>query len=215
MFFSFLGEKLHMDISYKNQSGFVSCFVLKFVKLEKPVFALKDFDLELGCKEAFIEPRFDEVWTKKAVILECTLKDASFLKVEEKLKDTDDLTKILGGNLDFLLDRLTGVLFEYITTELRIYGETAEFLSFEAYSKDIALFASGLISEAGNFNVDMKIFFSAGLAGHFPEEIKGMLTEEHEGWFSYSLKAESGKNGSFLNIDSDRFKLEFEEIETH
>jgi len=204
-----------MDISYENQSGFISCFVLKFVKLERPVFALKDFDLELGCREAFIEPRFDQLWTKKAIILECTLKDASFLKVEEKLKDTGELTKIFHGNLGFLFERLSGVLFEYINTELRVYGETAEFLSFEAHSKDIAVFASGLISESGNFNVDMKVFFSGGIVGLFPEEIQGMLTEEHEGWFSYSLKAETRKNGSFINIDSDRFKLEFEEIETH
>lgn len=221
MFLSFVGNKIHIGINYKNHSGFISCFVFKTIKIEKPVFIIKDFSLALGCQYAYIRPDFSELANKKAIILNCSLKNASFFVLEKKMKGADGaLGEFLGGiygeniNRAPFLDRLINVLFGTVNTKLRIYGETLEFLSFDATSPDIRLCASGFITESEDLGLDMKIFFSPEMAQSFPEELKGLLTPVAKGWLSYRIELERSVKESFFKLDSDRIKMKFEKVET-
>jgi len=188
---------------------------LRFVELERPVFVIKGFDLALGARQAYIEPDFSELTKKKAIILKCTLKDAAFLGIEEKIGDTDEVFKFFGNHTQPLLHKLISVLFETIKTELLIYGETLEFLSFEADSKDIKLYASGATNESGDLKLKLKVFFSPQIAADFPEELRALLVAKSKGWLSYSLEFDGGEEKGFLKLESDRFRIEFEQIEIH
>ncbi len=227
IFLSFIGNEIHIGISYKNHSGFMSCFVTRRIKLEMPVFVIKDFDLALGAEKALIKPDFSEVLDKKTIILKCSIKNAAFLRAEEKFKDTDDLLGLFGGKMPPLLDRLINVLFSDIDGDLRIFGKTLEFRSVRAESRDIKLLASGSVTESGDTKLDLEIFFSSEIVGAFPEELKAMLTAEATGlpdasadasaagWFSYRIKLESGESKPFLKLETDTLKLEFKQIEGH
>lgn len=175
IFLSFVGKKIHVNIDYKNRSGFVSCFLLRFIELEEPVFALKDFDFALLSRKAFVEPAFDRVLDKKLISLDCTFENASFLNPEEK------------SGASLLFDKLATLVFERVDAELLIYGETVEFPSCQAENDDVKLYASGYVTESGGFELRMKIFFSPEIAKSLPEELRGMLTEVGGGWFSYFL----------------------------
>lgn len=215
IFLSFIGNEIHIDISYRNHSDFISCFLRRRISLKAPVFVLKDFDLALGAEKAFIEPDFSEVLDKKAIILKCGIKNAAFLHVEEKLKDTNDLAKLFGGEVPPLLDKLANVLFSTIDGELRIFGETLQFRSLSAESRDIKLSASGSVTESGDTKLELEIFFSPEIVGAFPEELKSMLRAEATGWFSYRIKLESGESRPFFKLETDTLRLEFKQIEEH
>ncbi|UCD55240.1 MAG: hypothetical protein JSV93_00135 [Candidatus Omnitrophota bacterium] len=203
IFLSFLGEELHIYIAYKNHSGFLSCFILRFIELDKPVFGLKDFDLELGCQKAYIEPGFDKLLAEKTIILKCTLKDASFLGVKG------------GGGLSALFDKITDNVYDTIYAKLFIYNDRVRFPFCSAYSKDIRLYASGSMTEKGDLDLSMKVFFSPFIAAQFPEELSDILTQESGGWVSYRLHIENGKDKPFLKFESDKFRLNFEQVEIH
>lgn len=213
MFLAFVGEKIHINIDYENHSGFLSCFRLKFIELENPVFTLKDFDLALASRKAFIEPGFDRVLREKKITLACDLENTSFLNPRGRAGDPGELAELFQGSPSLLVDELAGLVFEHIHTDLVIYGETVEFPAFEAGSKDVKLYASGYITESGDFDIKVKLFFSPRVARGFPEELKMMLTEKSRGWFSYFLHVESGKGMPSLKLESDRFKLDFDRLE--
>lgn len=203
MFLSLLGEKLHVYIAYKNHSGFLSCFILRFIELDRPTFTLKDFDLEFGCQKAYIEPGFDKLLTEKAIILKCTLKDASFLGVKGK------------GDLSVLFDKISNVVYDTIYVNMLIYNDRVRFPFYSAYSEDVRLYASGSVTEKGDLNLSVKAFFSPRIAGQFPEELSELLTQESGGWVSYRLHIESGKDKPFLKLESDKFRLNFERVKIH
>ena len=207
-----MGEKLHIDIAYEGRLGFLQCFVYRFIDIKEPVFLIKDAKLELGCKQAFIEPNFSKLITKKTIILRCGLQDAKFLHLKEKIKENDDYSFLFQGDVSKLLDRIIDFQFDVILTTLFLYGETVEFKTFEARSKDINIYASGKATESGNISLKAKFFFSPEIVKEFPEEVNSLLTEESRGWLSYSLELEGGQETPFLNINSDRIKIEFKKI---
>ena len=169
----------------------------------------------MGCQKARIKPDFSELADKKAIILKCALKNTTFLHAEGKNKNVDGFPELFGGKLPALLDRLSNVLFNTIDTELLIFGETLEFRSFEARAKDIKLSASGSVEENGNIGLSLKILFSPEIVATLPEELKTILTPEETGWFSYHIKLESSRARPFLKLETDRFRLEFKEIQKH
>ncbi|MBL7156822.1 MAG: hypothetical protein ISS92_01530 [Candidatus Omnitrophica bacterium] len=187
--------------------------MLRFIELERPVFLIKDADLVLRCQKAFIAPDFREVIQKRAIILTCTLKKVSFANIEEKIKGNDDLSGFPTGDISLLLDRLQNITFDVVDANLRVYEDTVEILSFEAHSKDIRLYASGTITEAGDFDIATKIFFSPEVARELPEELSEFLTEKSRGWLSYYLHINTGEDKSFFKLETDRFRLNFEEVE--
>lgn len=224
LFLSFIGNEIHIDIAYKNHSGFISCFILRSIRIEKPVFVIRDFDLVLGCQGARIEPDFRELADKKAIILKCALKNVAFLRAGEKLsrssgippkagKGAGDLLGLFGSSLPPLLEELVNVLFVTVDTELRVFGGTLEFRSFKAESRDIKVTASGFVRETGDTQLSLKIFFSPEIIATFPEELRAVLTPGVRGWSSYHIELESGRAKPFLKLETDRFRLEFKEIQ--
>ena len=203
MFLSFLGKELHVHIAYKNRSGFLSCFILRFIELDNPAFTLEDFDLKLGCQKAYIEPGFDKLLAEKAIILKCTLKDASLLGIKGE------------GDLSVLFDQISNNIYDTIYANLLIYNDRVRFPFFSAYSEDIRLYASGSMTEKGDLNLSMKAFFSPRITGQFPKELSEILTQESGGWVSYRLHVESGKDKPFLKLESDKFRLNFKRVEIH
>jgi hypothetical protein len=172
--------------------------------LEEPVFALKDFNLALGCRKAFIEPGFGRLLRKKAITLKCTFKDASILNFAEETEK---------GELSLLFDKLASLRFEHMQVRLVIWGETVEFPSCYAGGEGIKLNASGYGTESGKFDIKLKVFFSPEIARGFHEERRAILTDEHAGWLSYYLHAESGGERPSFKLESDRIRLNFEKIQ--
>ena len=214
IFLSYLADKLRMTVAYKNHSGFISCFILRSIKLDNPVFALKDLDFALGCQKALIRPDFSELIKRKAIILECDLENASFLGAEEKIKESDDnFLAFLQGDVTAVFDMVANLVFDSVRTKLIVYGDTVEFPYYEAHSEGIKLKASGSASKSGDFDIEAKAFFSRETAEGFPEELKALLTEGSDGWFSYYLRAAGGKDKPFLELESDMFRLQFERVE--
>jgi len=212
MFLAFIGNKTHVNIDYKNRSGFVSCFLLRVIRLKNPVFALKDCDFTLECQNAIIRPGFDRLAEKKQIILDCHFENASFLGSAKKLK-TEKPARLLQGNTSLLVERLSGLVFHDIHAELIIYGETVEFPYCLASAKDVKLYASGHITESGDFKIKAKIFFSPEIAGEFPEEFRALFAEEPKGWASYYLHAESGNDRSSFKFETDTLSIDFERLE--
>jgi len=212
-FLAFIGEELHIDITYRNHSGFISCYLLRFIELASPVFVIKDFDVALGCREAYLIPDFSEVFSEKAITLECAIKDASFLEVEKKIKDVGDLDKYFDKDTLRLLSGLLDMLFQEIFVKIKIYGTIAEIKYFTAYSKTVRIFASGVIEEDKGFELKAKIFISPTLAAKLPAEVVEFLTEKSRGWFSYSFHIVAREDRPFLKFESDRFRINFEKVE--
>jgi len=219
IFLSWLGNELHIDLGYKNHSGFLSCFVLRFIELDSPAIFVRDFGVTLACRKAYITPDFSRVFQKQAILLSCNLKDAVLSGKETKL-DTDDLFLLAVDKLQKgaseasdLLERVFNIVYDRINTRLVVYGNTVEFLSFEANSPDIKLFAEGKIVEDESLYMKAKVFFSPGLTERFPQVLLDMLTDEKDFWKSYSWTIESGVDRPYLKIDSDRIKINFETIE--
>lgn len=200
IFLSLLGKKLHINIDYKNHSGFLSCLVLRFIELDEPFFALEDFDLTLGCKKAYVEPCFDKLLTEKAIILKCALKDASFLNIEGQ------------GELSVLLDKIGSIVYDAVYMELAIYNDSVRFPFYQAYAKEAKLYASGSVTESGDLNLNLEVFFSPEIAAQFPEELIEILRQESKGWLSYRMHIESSEDTPFLKLETDRFRLDFKEI---
>jgi len=213
LFLSFVGDKIHIIIDYKNYVGFPSCFLLRSVALDRPVFRLKDFDFALACQRALIEPRFNRLYTNRTIILDCYFENASLLGIDDKTKESDQSFQLFNGGLGVLFERLKNLVFEDVHTRLVVYGETVEFPYFEAAGKESKIVASGYVTESGDFKIAAKIFFSPEVAAEFPEELKKMLTAESRDWLSYSLSIESGQDKSFLKLESDRFRLNFERLD--
>ncbi|MCQ9206610.1 MAG: hypothetical protein NG740_01840 [Omnitrophica bacterium] len=210
---AFIGKKIHVKFDYKNHAGFVSCFLLRHIALEKPVVLLKDFDLALGCEKALIRPGFGKLLSEKKIILNCTLKNASLLSLREKIQKNGEFAAFFQGALPLLFDKLTDLTFDSIHTVLIIYGETIEFPHFAAYARDCKLYAKGYATESGSFNIRAKMFFSPEIVRDFPEELKAVLTEESRGWLSYYAHVEGGSENSSFKLESDRFRINFEKLE--
>ena len=213
VFLSFIANKIHILISYNNHSGLFSCFILRFIELEKPVIRLRDFDFALSSERAFIEPRFHRLLSDRTIVLNFNMENARFLPAGESASLNDDLLGLLQGGTSLVLNRLTRMQFDRIHAELAIWGETIEFNSFEADSPDARIYASGRITESGSLNLNMRIFFAPELARDFPEELGRILTQEAGGWLSYSLSVETGQDRSSLRVESEKFKLNFERLE--
>ena len=214
MFLSFLGKRLYIDIHYRNHAGFISCFILRSMRLENPVFMVKDFDFALGAEEACIKPDFRKMIKERAIVLRCTLENASFLTLGEKLGNNHDLFNLLGENLSALSDELGNILYETMDAELLIYTDKVRLTSCEANSKYLKLRASGVVGKKGDMDVKAQIFFSPEIASHFPNGLSGILTEESKGWLSYALHIKRVQDKSFLKLESDKFKLDFERVES-
>jgi hypothetical protein len=200
-FLAFLGEKLHVKLTHEQHVGFLSCFMLKFIALDDPVLTLTDFDLELGAKKAHIAPDFGKLISEKAIILNCTLEDVTFLGGGAE----DDFTDLFG--------RMRDNAYDTIYTELVIYNDRVRFPFFTAHGKDVKLYASGTMAKKGDLDLNLRAFFSPRVAGQIPEELRDMLVEKPGGWMSYRLHMESGKDKPFLKLESDKLKLSFEEVD--
>ena len=214
IFLSHLAEEMHMGISYRNHSGAISCFILRSIELDNPVFEIKDANIAIGSQKALMRPDFSKLLSEKVIVLECFIKNATFLELKEKIKKGQEVFPFLGGDSSFFTDKLIDTLFKTINTTLFVYKDSVRFTEFEATSENIRVKASGFISENGNFNIDLTMFFSPLVALHFPEEVKALLTEEEDGWMSYHLYAEGGEDQSFFKLESDAFKINFEKVET-
>lgn len=213
IFLSFIGDKLHINIAYKNHSGFVSCFMLRLIELDNPLFILKDFGLRIKCQKALIEPDFSELAKKRVIILKCTLKNVTFLSGDEKIIKSDDFPASFENGPLVLFDKLNNIVYDTIWTELGVYNEKVRFSSYQANSKDVKIWASGTVEESGNFNIRVKGFFSPEIVAGVSQELIGILTQESRGWLSYSINVASDKDKSLFKLDSDRFKLDFKKIE--
>jgi len=216
MFLSFLGEKLHINLVYKTNAGFVSCFILRSIKLENPKLHLEDIDVNIACKTAYFRPRFDEIVDKKTIVLDCVLNDVFFPDVTGDLQSAKELPFLLQGSTQALTDMVRSVAYyDYVYATLALHDDRVTFRSFEAKSDSLRLNASGFITEGGDFEIKLKIFFSPEFTKDFPEEAKGFLTQEGSGWLSYSFKAENSQNSMFFNLESDQIKINFKKVEVH
>ena len=221
MFLDFMGEKLHIDIAFENHSGIISCFVLRSIKLEKPVFKLKDFNAVVGCQSALIKPGFKDLFSKKAITLECELRNAAILNLQKDAADHADsesqvqIPFLSGGDLSLVLDELCNNVYETMRATLVAHDDVIEFPFFEAQSKNIRISASGSARETGDINISIKALFSPEISTHLPEELLAILTEEPDGWLSYSVHFEGGETTPFLKFESDRFSFDFKEVEVH
>ena len=213
VFLSFIANKIHILISYENHSGLLSCFILRFIELEKPVIRLRDFDFSLSSERVFIEPRFHRLFSDRTIVLNCNMENARFLATDENASQNDDLLGLFQGGASLILKHLTRMQFDHIHAELAIWGETVEFYSFEADAPDVRIYASGRIAESGSLGLNMRIFFAPELARDFPEELGNLLTQEARGWLSYSLSVETGRDKSFLKMESENIKIDFERLE--
>jgi len=183
------------------------------MKLENPVFLLRDFDLALGCQEAYIQPDFSKVKDESAILIKCELKNASFLKIKERIAESAQKLLLFDKDLAGILEELGNILYGNMSVTLRLYTGRVEFSSCEAYNRDIRLNASGTVTEEGDLDIKAKVFFSPELTGKLPEELSSVLTEESRGWRSYSLHLEKGEEKPFLKLESDRIRFDFKKIE--
>lgn len=216
MFLAFMAEKLHIDISFKNHSGIISCFVLRSIKLDRPVFKLKDIDAVVGCQSAIIKPSFKNLFSKNAIILECELRNAAILNSQKGVElNTEDQIPFLSGSgdLPLLIDALSNNVYSLMRATLVAHDDMIEFPAYEAHSEDVKIYASGWVKESEDINISIKALFSPEIAKRFPEELLALLTEEPGGWLSYSLHFEGGKTTPFVKFESDRFAFDFEEVE--
>ena len=214
IFLSYLGNELKIELDYKNHSGFLSCFILRSIKLKSPVFKVEDFDIAIGSQRATLEPDFAKMLSERLIVLKCFIEDASFLMLKEQISGDSETFKLLDENSKVLLSRLVEVLFSSIDTTLLIYEDRVRFSRLEADSADIRLSASGEITEDGDFDIDAKIFISGSMVQSLPVEVAGMLRSEKDGWMSYHLSLQASQNNPFLNLESDRFRIQFEQVET-
>lgn len=214
-FLRFVGEKLRINITYKNHSGFISCFVFRVIRLDNPVFVVQDFDLALECQNASIEPRLNKLITEKKIILKCALKNASFLNLDEKLKNNGEIAPFFAGEASALLKRLGGILYDAVHTEIIMHNDSVHFPYYTADSKDVKIRAFGHMSKKGDFDISLKILFAPEMTKQFPEALSALLTKESKGWSSYYMRIASGQEKPFLKVESDRFRLDFKEIEAH
>jgi len=213
MFLFYLAEEMHIGISYRNHSGALSCFILRSIKLDSPVFEIKDVNIVIGSQKALMRPDFSKIFSKKTIILNCLIENATFLELKEKIKEGQKTFIFLGGDSSFFTDKLIDTLFKTIKATLFVYEDSVKFSEFEAISENIMVNASGFINEDGNFNIDLTMFFSPLIVSHFPEEVSNLLAKEKDGWMSYHLYAEGGEDQSFFKLESDAFKINFEEVE--
>ena len=212
-FISFIGDKLRLDISYKNHVSFISCFLLKSVKLKEPIFSSKDTDISMSCGAAVIEPDFSELFSKKAINLKCSLYGGRIANIQEKMNDIAGMPLVFDSSASYVVDTISGIFYKKIEAKLRMYGETVDFIYFEADSDKVRLSASGSFSEDGKVSLSTDILLSSEMVSGFPPEITAMLTEKPDGWFSYSINVETGKDRPYLKLESDRIKINFEKIE--
>jgi len=208
-----VSKKLNIDLAYENNSGVISCFILRRIALDKPVLTLKDVDLEIACSKAFIKPGFSQLFRKKAIILVCRLEDASFLQVTEKIGKDDEFQAFLQGGTTDLMERLIGTLPNTIETELILHDDTVDITYFKAASASGEVKASGFINDDGEFDITGKMRFPPEIARELPKELSGMLTEdEATGWMSYSMHVRaSEKTPSFL-LESDRLRINIKQV---
>ena len=214
LFLSFLGKEIHIEMNYRNHSGFMSCFVKRKVELKNPIFRITDADLLLGAESAILYPDFSRTFSENIIILKCKIKNASLLEIEEKFKSSGEDFFQLGANINDLLDEILDILFFEINTTLLIDKDSVHFETFEATSENIKIIASGFVNEAGDFSINASFSFSPQIVLKFPEKVTEMLRKEESGWFSYSLQAESGEKNSYLKFESDLLKIDFRQIET-
>lgn len=212
-FIRFIGDKLRLDISYKNDVGFLSCFVLKSIKLKEPVFTSKDTGVSISCGAALIEPSFDELFSKKAILLECSLYGGRIVDIKETVKNMTDMSLVFNESASYVVDTISDIFYKKINAKLRMYGETVDFIYFKADSDKVRLSASGSFSEDGKVALSTDILLSPEITSDFPPEIVAMLTEKSDGWFSYSVNIETSKDRPYLKLESDRIKINFEKIE--
>ena len=214
LFLSFLGKEIRIEMNYRNHSGFRSCFIKREVELKNPIFTITDADLLIGAESATLYPDFSRTFKESIIILKCEIKNASLLEIEEKFKGSNEDILKLGANVNDLLDEVLNILFFKINTTLLIDKDSVHFETFEATSENIKIIASGFVNEAGDFSVNASFLFSPEIVSKIPEKVTEMLRQEENGWFSYSLRAESGKKNSYLKFESDLLKIDFRQIVT-
>ncbi|MFH1594175.1 MAG: hypothetical protein ABID09_05725 [Candidatus Omnitrophota bacterium] len=215
VFLFYLGRELRIDISYKNHAGFISCFMLRSLRLKSPIFRPEDFDAAIECQTALIVPSFDRLIKDKTIALKCVLKNASVVGLEKKAAGADDLFALFQGNIMALFNELQSIVYSEVFMEMVLHEGSVHFKSFEAHSDNVKLRASGTIAETGDFDVKLKVYFSPEIAAKFPDNIGAILREESGGWLSYSMDVANGQDSSVFKLNSDRFIFDFERIETH
>ena len=186
--------------------------MFRAIELKSPVFSPKDFDFSIGCEKAFIEPDFSRVADKGAIRLSCVLEKAVFQDAEEKLGDAGEFFPLAGAASSGLFEKIKNFSFDNIFVTLEACGETVDIISFDARSGDIKILASGSVNEKGKLEFASRIFFSPAIASELSGDARGFLKEESSGWMSYSASFSGGENASSLKFDSDRIKIEFNEM---
>ncbi len=212
MFLGFIGNKLHLEVKYKNRVGFMSCFVFRRITLNEPSFMIKEADIEIACERALIEPDFSEIIGKGAITLRCQLKNASFLRIKEKLLESPEISAFLEANASEVFEHIIGIDFETIDTTLRLWEENLEIGSLEANGKDARITSSGTFTESGKVKLAVKVLFSPHLIESLPEDARNMLKQESDGWYSYSLNFEADRENEAMTLDSDKISIRFEKI---
>jgi len=213
LFLSLVSKELNIDLTYKNNSGVISCFILRRIALDKPVLTLKDVDLEIACSKAFIKPGFSQLFRKKAIMLVCRLEDASFLQVTEKMGNDDEFQAFFQGGTTDLMERLISTLPNTIETELILHDDTVDITYFKAASASGEINASGFINDNGEFDITGKIRFPPEIAREFPEELRGMLTmDEATGWMSYSMHIRASQETPSFLFESDRLRINIKQV---
>jgi hypothetical protein len=213
LFLFLLARELHMEIAYDNHSGLASCCMLKGIALKNPVFSFTDFDASLRCESAFIEPSFDELLTRGAIIVKCTLEKAVLLEGAVQNGAEEESPMIFDNTIAALVQRLKGIVYGTMHATLVVHDDTVTFLNYEAHSDDVRLLASGSATEQGDLDIDLSLFFSPEMTGAFPEEVSALLVEKPRGWTGYSISVERKHDTSFVKIESDRFTFNFKRVE--
>ncbi|MBN1353627.1 MAG: hypothetical protein JW994_03030 [Candidatus Omnitrophica bacterium] len=212
-FLWFIGNKLHLDIAYKNHSGFIACFILRFMRLESAVFRLHGTNVTLTCREAYIEPSFDRFLSNRSIRLNCTLNDVSLSRLSGSVGDKVAAAPFLQANARLLIDKVMNISYDKMFAEIKVHGDTAEFPYCAAYSSYLRLVASGQVSESGIFSLKLKIFVSPKMAEELPSDVRALLSEESRDWLSYSLSIKNESDASSFSLESDKFRLNFETVE--
>lgn len=212
VFLSFVSDKLEIDTSYQNHSGFVSCFLLRFIELQKASFIPEKLPLELSCEKAFVQPDFSELLKQGSITLTCSIRNAVFSEARRDREEADGIFSFFHASGSEMLKRIAGCPFENIYTRLFLHGDTVEFLYFVADSRDIKIYGKGSINRAGDLKMSARVFLSEKIAGKFSNELRDLFTPESSGWLSYGLNIEKGESVPFLKVDSDRFSINFQKV---
>ena len=215
VFLDFIGNELHISLEYSNWVDFVSCFVIRHVRLDDPEIVVKDFhNAVIKADRAFLEPSFDRLFTEKGIQVTFIIENARLAApiISPKDRGSDILRPFAQSAPPDLWGVLSEGAFDTVTTTIFMHGDTADFENFEAVSKNIKIIARGSASENGDVKISAHLLFSPELVGAMPEALKEKLTVSLSGWGKYDFKFEFESDEQGMRIESDRLRIEFKKV---